>query len=747
MKASLHERGSAATRPLALRMRPDLQVVAQYFRNRRFWGIKDPVSLEYFHLEDEEYAILGMLDGRTSLLQIKERFESQFVPKQLSLDRLQDFLGRLYREGMLLADAGGQSTELLLRHGKQRRRERLRSLSSILAIRFRGVDPEAFLEWLYPFCRWMFSRWFVVIVCVVILAALTLLTVQFDQLQRRLPDLQTFLTPANVVLLVIALAGTKILHEFGHALSCKHFGGECHELGLLFLVFTPCLYCNVSDSWMMQSKWHRVAITAAGMFVELGLAAVCTFLWWFSEPGLLNSLFLNVMVVCSISTLLFNGNPLLRYDGYFILADLLEVPNLGQKSTGLLNRLISGWFTGRDVRRDLADDDTSPWLLGSYAIASAAYRWVVVLSILWFCYRFTASYQVEPAAHVLTAVTLFGILSVPVSSVAGVVRNPVQRHQIRRSRVVATLFLLAVIIGTVGFIPVPFHVEAGVILEPQDAKRVYVSVPGTLEEATEFGRSVEQGQPVARLSNLDVELELAELNGERDRLKLHLQNLELRRSQDPTISARIPTAKEALADAEKRLAQRKRDRQRLTLQSPADGVVIPPRNRKQNSSETGARELRYWLGNPLQKQNVGTPLETGTLFCLIGDPKRLEALLVVSQSDIEFLENGQEVDIQLDQSPGTILSGSIQQISETTLEEAPPELVANGDVPLRIDESGSQRLAEVYYQVRVKLDPTDEPLLIHARGRAKIALDPQPPGRRLFRFLSRTFHFVEPIHR
>ena len=78
---------------------------------------------------------------------------------------------------------------------------------------------------------------------------------------------------------------TKILHEFGHGLSCKHFGGECHEIGVMFLVLTPCLYCNVSDSWMLPNRWHRAAIGAAGMYVELVLASICTFIWWFTEPG------------------------------------------------------------------------------------------------------------------------------------------------------------------------------------------------------------------------------------------------------------------------------------------------------------------------------------------------------------------------------------------------------------------------------------------------------------------------------
>ncbi|MGH7128191.1 MAG: hemolysin D, partial [Planctomycetaceae bacterium] len=134
------------------------------------------------------------------------------------------------------------------------------------------------------------------------------------------------------VWILVALAVVKIGHELAHAAACKHFGGECHEMGLMLLVFTPCLYCNVSDAWMLPSKWHRAAVGAAGMYLEVVLAAACTFLWWFSTPGLFNTICLNTMFVCSVGTLLFNGNPLLRYDGYYIISELFEVPNLHRQA-------------------------------------------------------------------------------------------------------------------------------------------------------------------------------------------------------------------------------------------------------------------------------------------------------------------------------------------------------------------------------------------------------------------------------
>ena len=214
-------------------------------------------------------------------------------------------------------------------------------------------------------------------------------------MQRKLPDFQAFITPRNIVWLFLALALAKIVHELAHALTCVHVGGQCHEIGLLLLVFTPCLYCDVSDAWSIASKWRRIAVSAAGIVVEACLAAAATFLWWFSAAGAFHTFCLHVMIVCSVSTLLLNGNPLLRYDGYYVLADWLEVPNLGQQSQALLNRLMSWFFLGIVQPADRSLPRRSRGLLVAYAVVSALYRWLVVLSILWFCYRVAKAHGVE----------------------------------------------------------------------------------------------------------------------------------------------------------------------------------------------------------------------------------------------------------------------------------------------------------------------------------------------------------------
>ena len=163
----------------------------------------------------------------------------------------------------------------------------------------------------------------------------------------------------------------------------------------MMLVFTPCLYCNVSDSWMLPNKWQRVFIGAAGMYVELILASIATFLWWFSEDGMFRFLCLSVMFICSVSTVVFNGNPLLRFDGYYITMDTLEIPNLRQKSSEILKR----WFQKTCLGLELQDNPFLPTrnraLFGIYTIASFIYRWVVAFGIIMFLNQVLKPYGLQ----------------------------------------------------------------------------------------------------------------------------------------------------------------------------------------------------------------------------------------------------------------------------------------------------------------------------------------------------------------
>jgi len=734
--ATLLMTAASTTRPLPLRKRPDLIIRPVWHGARRYWVVKDPLALRYYHLRDEEYALLEMLDGEHSLADVQRRFAQQFAPHRLSHEQLQAFLGMLHREGLILADGPQQAEELLARRAASRRRTFWQTLANPLAMRFRGIDPTRLIDWLYGDFRWLFSRGFVAVAAILALAALVLCAVQFETLVARLPDVQSFLSAGNLLALAAVLAGVKVLHELGHGLACRHFGSHCHELGFMLLVFTPCLYCNVSDAWLIPSKWRRIAISAAGMYVELILASLATFGWWFSQPGLFNSLCLDVMFVCSVSTVIFNGNPLLRYDGYFILADLVEAPNLREQAWAVVRQWLARWFAGVRVVADRMLPERGRGWLAAYWAASTVYRWFVILLILWVLHKTLEPHRLEVLAAMLAIAIVVGAVAALALRTAAFLSQPSRSRQVKPLRLVLRGGLMAGLIGVVGFVPLPHRVDAPAWIAAQGAQSVYVDEPGTIEAAVHEGEVVAAGDPIAVLKNLRLELEIEKLTGQVDTQRLRISNL-FRRQQagDAEATAELPTAREALADLETRLAARQSDQKRLTLRAPIAGTVIAPPRQASRSAEG---ELAAWTGTPLDERNRGGFLERGTLVCQIGDPRRLEALLVVDQADVDFVRAGQRVRLRIDQLSSDFLSGEIVQVAELDMDLVPRELLAAEQLAARKDESGQVRPLSTSYQARVRLDEHEHPLAIGASGAAKVEVESQTLARLIYRYLRRT---------
>ncbi len=296
------------------------------------WVIHDPVALSYFHFGPNEWFLLQELDGKKTLPELQRRFEQQFA-QSISQTELNLFLMRVFSDGLVQGVARPGEGKQLYQFGR-RQRSRTLGLKAIqlLAIRFPGINPQWLLDGLAPLGRFLFHPLVMLFVAAAAFSTAVVAISQFDTIYSRLPTVRYFFQGEQLLLLALALAFVKVLHELGHAVSCQVFGGRCHEIGVMLLCFVPCLYCDVSDIWLFPNRWRRIAVSAAGIYVELGLATLFFWLWMASVPGVFNAFALNVVLVSSVNTLLANGNPLLRYDGYFILSDLIQVPNLATRS-------------------------------------------------------------------------------------------------------------------------------------------------------------------------------------------------------------------------------------------------------------------------------------------------------------------------------------------------------------------------------------------------------------------------------
>lgn len=742
MQTSLQDLyASSTSRALGLRMRSDLELVQQVWQGRACWVIKDPLALKYYRFEEEEYSLLSWLDGQTSLSELQARFETQFAPQKLSIAALQQLLTMLHRSNLLISLAAGQGESLRQRQQQRSRQRFWAAASNPLAFRFRGFDPDALLTYLERCFGWIFAPLALVLGICFGISALLLIGVQWQEFSQRLPQFREFFAASNWLLLAVIMSLVKVLHEFGHGVACRRHGGQCHELGLMLLVFTPCLYCNVTDAWIIPSKWQRAMIGAAGMYVELLLAAACTWLWWFTEPGLVNHLCINTMFVCSVSTLMFNANPLMRYDGYYILCDLLEIPNLRQKAGSLVRSKAAAWLLGVKESIDPFLPARGRIWFALFCLASTLYGWFVTFSVLWFLTQIFKPYGLAVIGQGLAVVSLALMALMPLVRLWQSFQVPGRRQRMKPSRLLISSALAAGAVASIVCVPLPHYIATPVLLQPRGAEAVYVEVPGEIAEVWLDRGPVQAGQPLARLTNIDAEIAAQKLRARRDQLAAKIEGLRQRAHAENAALLELSQTEEAISALDEQLQQREAELRKLTIVAPFAGQFLPPPER--TSKQADHVTLASWQGRPLAARNRGAFLEKGTLLGKVAPTGQFEAVLAVDQNAMEFIRAGQPVEIVFDQWPGQKLRGAVEHISEQPWNAVPPSLAAKsgGRIATQTGTDGGEHPLSETFQASVPLLETDDRWVAEGTGEARIHAGSLTIAQHAWRLICRTFRF------
>src|SRR4051794_4679986 len=471
-----------AAEHLRVKLRPDLIVQPQFYEGMTHYVVKDPIALKYFRFKIEEYFLLQQFDGKNTLSDVKKAFERKYRPQTISIEDLTRFTAQLHEAGIAQIDSPDQAKVLIRRRRKNKWKKVWQFFANILYIKIPVVDPEKMLTGMYPYFRWIYTPYFITFSVGAMLAALTLVISQWTEFNSKLPTFQSFFNWHTIFAFWCSLAVVKIIHEFGHGLTAKHFGGEVHEMGMLFLVLTPALYCDVTDSWLLPNKWKRIWISAAGIYVECFLASLATFVWWNTEQGLLNSLALATMFICSVNTILFNANPLLRYDGYYVMADWLEIPNLRIKSTQFFTYLFQEKVLGLEVPVQSYMPRSRRTLFVTYAVASYLYRWLVTFSILFFLYQFLKPYKLGSISAMMAVGSLIPLVGMPLYQMIKFVRTPGRMRKVKKARAAAFAAVFVALVAGILLIPTPLRVQGTLVLMAAKPKLVYAEVPGRLVE-------------------------------------------------------------------------------------------------------------------------------------------------------------------------------------------------------------------------------------------------------------------------
>ncbi len=688
----------------------------QNFRGERFYVLEDPLSNQFFRLRPAAYEFIARLRRDRTVDDAWQECLQRFPDEAPGQEAALRLIGQLYQANLLHYDKGADTATLFERYHKRTQRELQARLANIMFFRVPLVDPDRFLKWALPVVRPLFGPIGIALWLVVVMFGLKTLA---DHWSAAMDQYQGVLAPGNLPYLFISLVVLKTLHELGHAFACRRYGGEVHTLGVLFMIFTPVPYVDVTSSWSFRERWQRVVVGLGGMLVELFVAAIATVVWAHTRSGIIHGVAYNVMFIASVSTLLFNLNPLLRFDGYYILSDLLGIPNLAQ----LANRQLRHFFEyhlfgvrpGNSPSRSRAE---ASWLW-AYGSTSGVYRVFVFSGVL---------------LAVADRYLLLGLIMLTTCAIAWVVVPSVQftrylwasprldRVRARTVAVVAALAAFVVLLFAV--IPFPHQFAATGVVQAAHRNLVVTETPGRVKRlVARAGEPVKPGDVLIELSNTELGLALEATDGAIEEIEVRLrQTLSSQLANRQPLGARL----HVLNDQRARLRQQVES---LRIEARLAGRWTAP----------GVHEL------------VGRWLPRGAPLGVELAPDDFEFVAIVQQADADplFRHEVTATHVRLaGQTHATIEVGGVRIVPGENRTLPSPSLgwLAGGDIPTEKRDPDGRRAAEPFFEVRGSLAQTAGVHFADGQtGRMRFRLPPKPllqqGWRRLQQLLQRRYQW------
>ena len=450
----------AALRP---KLRAHVEVHRQPYRGEASFVLQDLGNGKMYRFNAAAYELIGRMNGERTVDAIWQAMVETRGDDAPTQDDVIDVLGRLHAADALQGSFTPDCLELFRRAERERNRRWKKMLRSPMSLRVPLIDPDRLLVRLGPLVAPALTPVGLALWAIMVAAALVALTPHGDELWSYARE--HALAPQNLVLLGCIYVVVKLLHELGHGLTTRHFGGEVHEAGITLLVLVPVPYVDASASTSFRRKRHRILVSAAGMMAELFVASIAAFVWVTVEPGLVRAAAFDVMLIAGVSTLVFNGNPLLRFDSYYILEDLVEIPGLATRSSRYLTYLLQRYLLGMEAATSpVTRAGERTWFVG-YGIVSTVYRWILTVTIIWFV---AGQYFVVGVVLALWA-ALSQILAPLGKALIFLVNDPrLARGRLRA--VTTSAAAVAALAAALVLVPLPVATRAdGVLLPPDDA--------------------------------------------------------------------------------------------------------------------------------------------------------------------------------------------------------------------------------------------------------------------------------------
>ena len=697
------------------RLRTHARLHRMRYRGEVWYLLQDPVNARVHRFTPAARFLVAAMNGERTVQQLWELANRQLGEDAPTQDEVIQLLGQLHGADLLQSDVAPDVTELFERGQRQEKANRRRSWMNPMAWRIHLFDPDRLLNALRGWIDVLWGRWGALLWLLVVGPALMLVPPHWSELTGNFSD--RVLATQNLVLLWLVFPVIKALHEFGHAAACKRWGAEVHDVGIVFLVLVPVPYVEASASTVFRSKWQRAVVGASGMGVEMFLAAIAFYLWMLVEPGMLRAVLFNVMVVAGVSTLLFNGNPLLRYDAYYILSDLIEMPNLATRATRYWGYLLDRYGFGLDDTESPEGGDRreATWLVG-YGLLSTIYRILVTIAIAMFIAQ---QFFFLGVVLALWAVVMMAL--VPLAKAAQHLGSPRLRQRRQRVWAVTAGFVTAVLL-LLFVIPAPFRtVLEGVAWLPQSAL-LRAGQDGFVERVVAApGSRVRQGELLVQVRNPALEssarlaaAKVAELEA------VHLASLNTDRVRAAIALEQLQAERTALRAAEEKLAL-------LNVRAGADGTFMLARGED--------------LPGRFHRQ--------GDVIGYVLDRPRPIARVVAPQDAADVVRSAvTHVEVRMAHAPGRILPAKVEREVPAGEEYLPSKALATeggGQLATDVRDTRGARTLERTFQFDIAVDESGGavPLYFGERVHVRFEHPDEPLGLQWLRNVRRAFlsHF------
>jgi putative peptide zinc metalloprotease protein len=690
----------AALKP---RIRAHAVIHRHAYRDKVWFVLQDHASGRSHRFSPAAHHFIGLMDGDRTVQQIWEATSAHLgdaAPTQEEVIRL---LGQLHSADALLCDVPPDSMEVFRRHQRHERMQWRQRLWTPLALRFPLIDPDRFLERTLPFVRPLFGWFGLLLWLAVVGTGVVLAASHWTDLTENVMD--RVLAPQNLLLLWLVYPVVKALHELGHAYATKRWGGEVHEIGIMLLVLTPVPYVDASAAWGFRDKRKRMVVGAAGIAVELFLGALALFTWLSVEPGAVRAVAYNVMLISGISTLLFNGNPLLRFDGYYVLADAIEIPNLGTRSNKYLGYLFQRYLCSvKDADNPAESAGERAWMI-FYGIAAFIYRiFILFVIILFIAGKFFLIGVLLAIWAIATQVI------VPIGkNISFLTTSPVLRRQ--RGRVLGiSVLVVLLVLGLVFVAPAPSWTRAqGVIWVPEEAQ-VRAGTEGFVERLlVPVDSSVVRGQPLIEAQDPFLLTRVAVLKAQLRELSAQYDALVL----DDRVQAAM--VREEMSSVAANLERSREREAELIIRSPTNGRFVAP-----NAADLPGRFVTK-----------------GQLVAYVVEPKELTARVAVGQDDIaQVRQHTRSVEVMLAGWGASPVSAQIRREVPGASRQLPTAALGSaGGGPFAVDPRDNQGVTALgrIFQLELALPAEVRSSYLGARVFVRFDHGLEPVGFQIYR--------------